>query len=171
MAHGKSQPEAENHITAEGLATDAPWLWYVDDDMQLPRNVLTEMLYASYKSPVVVAHYPCTAKGNDAVHIRNGKFESAGMGCVVVKREVFDQLEKPYFRTDTEYVWDTDHLQPYPVDPSKIRHGGHDVDFFQRLLKIGITPAIIETTCGQYYTDAIKKYGNNTQLSVETWRL
>src|ERR1700678_811304 len=90
MAHGKSQPEAENHITAEGLATDAPWLWYVDDDMQLPRNVLTEMLYAGYKSPVVVAHYPCTAKGNDAVHIRNGKFESAGMGCVLVKREVFD---------------------------------------------------------------------------------
>lgn len=173
MAHGKPQPEAENHVTAEGLASGAPWLWYVDDDMQLPPEVLAEMLYASCKSPVVVAHYPCTKQGNDAVHIRDGKFESAGMGCVLVKREVFDQLKQPYFRTDTQYVWDTDHLQPYPARTDQGRHGGHDVDFFQRLLKLGIEPAIIETRCGQYnlLDTSIKKYGNMTQQTVETWRL
>ncbi len=169
FSHGRPQPDAQNYITEEALKERVDYLWFIDDDMMLPPRILDEMI--DLNADVVVTHYPCTRQGSDALHIRDGVFESAGMGCVLVKRAIFDNLERPYFRADTTYVWDTDHLQPYPAKEDKQYHGLHDVDFFQRLLKAGITPAVTGTTCGQYFTDAIRKYGNKTNITVEEWRM
>lgn len=170
FSHGLPQPDAENHLVDEALKHEPDYIWFIDDDMQLPETMLSDML--ALKQPFVVAHYP-VATNQDALHIRNGKFESAGLGCVLITPEVLQKLSKPYFRCDTVYMWEAEQLTPYPANPDKLYHGLHDVDFMQRMLKLGYEPSIVETQAGQYNVkDAnIRKYGNNTNLTVETWKL
>lgn len=170
FSHGRPQPDAQNYLVEEALKHEPDYLWFIDDDMQLPETMLGDML--ALEQPFVVAHYP-VAKDQDALHIRNGKFESAGMGCVLITPEIIQKLEQPYFRCDTVYIWEAEHLQPYPANPDKLYHGLHDVDFFQRLLTLGYEPAIVETQAGQYnVVEAnIRKYGNHTNQKVEVWHL
>lgn len=171
MSHGLPQPKAQNYITQEALYHHPDYIWYVDDDMHFESRTLEVMLELDVG--VVVADYP-VAKNKPTVHIRDGKFETAGMGCVLIKPEILRRLEEPYFRTDTQYVWEGDHLTPYPVEDKTLqRHGGHDVDFWQRLLKAGVEPAIVKIHAGQYYLidDRIKKWGNNTNQEIELWQL
>lgn len=177
FSHGRPQPEAENHLVEEALKTRNDYIWFVDDDMAFPNKAtLASLVECLTDTDVAVAHYPCSAGGNDAVHIRSGVFESAGMGCVLVNRGVFEKLERPYFRCDTQYMWNGEKLEPSPVPenhtPEKI-HGMHDVDFFQRLIKVGIIPAVSPIKAGQYnlVDGSIKKYGNHTQQNVDTWML
>lgn len=177
FSHGQPQPNAENFIVENALKWQPDVLWILDDDMLLP----PQMLYTCWlkmietQSQVVVAHYP-VARNQDALHIRDGQFESAGMGCVLIRPSAFDVLERPYFRCDTQYTWDGEKLVPGPVpdnhEPQSV-HGLHDVDFFQRLLKGGITPAIVDLKAGQYnlLDINIRKIGNHTNQTVEEWHL
>lgn len=171
FAHGLPQPDAENHIIEEALKLEPDHIWILDDDIEIPRGVLYEML--NKKADLVVSNYPCSAHGNPVVHIREGRFESAGMGCVLVKPVVFEKLERPYFRTNVQYVWNGQELSAELVRPEQPAHGLHDVDWFQRLLKVGIEPIITETNCGQYriINAPYRTHGNNTNLDLEIWRL
>lgn len=174
IASGLPQPDAENDIVERALAWEPDYMIILDDDMALPINIFHDMfeMMEFTKAPAVVAHYP-VAVNQDALHIRHGVFESAGMGICLLKPEVFDKLERPYFRTDTTYVWQTDHLQPYPAQPDKDYHGLFDVDFWQRLIKAGVQPAIANVKCGQYnvVNAPYRKIGNNTNLTIEKWEL
>jgi hypothetical protein len=174
FSHGLPQPEAENRAVAQALDWHPDAIWLIDDDMHFPPGLLPEMLEHLQLGTidVVVAHYP-VARTLDALHIRDGVFESAGMGCVLITPETFSVLEKPYFRADTTYQWDNEKLVPQPVRQDAMYHGLHDVDFFQRLIKAGVKPKITETYAGQYnlLTTQLHKNGNNTQQEVETWIL
>lgn len=179
FSHGRAQPDAQNYITEEALKLKPEYILYFDDDVALFSNkIVYELLAALRSNPdrkVAVADYPCTKHGSSVVHIRNGKFESAGMGIVLVRPEVFDKLERPFFRCDTQYTWDGEQLEANPVPPNHepgMVHGLHDVDWFQRLLKVGVEPVIINSKCGQYnlIDNNIKKYGNMTFQNIETWR-
>ena|ERR1035437_2639242 len=171
FSHGRPQPEAQNYITDEALALKPSHILYIDDDMQIPPGVLMESLKKN--ADVVVAHYPCTHHGSDALHIRDNVFESAGLGWMLIKAHIFDKLTKPYFRTDVQYVWNGQELAEEPVREGQDRHGGQDVYFSQQLVKAAITPAVIDTKLGQYsiINNPYRKYGNSTQLEVENWIL
>lgn len=168
FSHGLPQPDAQNHLVEEALKINPDYIWFVDDDMQIPETMLYDML--ALEQPFVVAHYP-VARNADALHIRDGVFESAGMGCVLVTPEIIKKL-KPYFRCDTVYIWEGV-LKPYPARQDVEAHGNHDVDFFQRLIKLGYIPAIVETQAGQYNVldGNIRKHGNHTNQTVEVWHL
>lgn len=172
FSHGRGQPEAQNYITEEALKlTGLDYICYIDDDMAIPEHVLDEMM--GKDADVVTAAYPCTAHGSNALHIRDGKFESTGLGCVLLKPHVFKKLDKPYFRCDVDYTWNGEELESTPSREGVSRHGGHDVFFSQQLVKAGIIPSVIDTKLGQYNitNNSYRKYGNETQLNIEEWSL
>jgi hypothetical protein len=51
---------------------------------------------------------------------------SCGTGCMLVSRNIFDQIDKPYFRSDRRYDWQTQKWSK--VDPHKV-YGLHDMWF------------------------------------------
>jgi hypothetical protein len=101
-----------NYIVNQFLKTDADWLLMVDSDVVPPVNVL-EMI--NNNVPVCSAHVSTLIDGNivPVGMIKDGdnylhrwehsepglhEVDATGTGCILIRRDVFDSLDKPYFR-------------------------------------------------------------------------
>jgi hypothetical protein len=170
FSHGNPIPDCHNICVEEALKDKPDWIWLCEDDNQYPQGILKELM--EQDADVAVADYPVRGS-NHSVTKRHGEIQYAGLGCVLVKPWVFSKLEKPYFRTDTEYVLTDEGLTPTPATMGN--HGLHDVDWWQRVIMIPhIDIQIIDMTAGHYYLKKpeLPKFGNNTALEyvVEEWK-
>ena len=132
-------PDAQNIITRSFLASDYDYLLLLDDDQW---GHTKEMLECLIDADTYVAtiktysrHYPyCCALANRLengflIPLENGhgyqECDLTGFPMTLIRRDTFEKLEEPYFRTyssGTDRNWDS------------------DVDFFNRLAKVGIKP-------------------------------
>ncbi len=149
------------------------YIWLVEDDMQLPRGILQELIESD--ADVAIADYPVHKNLPTVKRDMYGEFLSAGLGCVLIKPHVFEKLERPWFRTDTQYIGAELSPQPVRSKPEEV-HGLQDTDFWVRVRQIpNITIKVIETKIGQYnlVEPKLPKHGNHTgeQYVVETWTL
>ena len=110
---------ARNQIVKEFLKTDADFLFMIDDDVIPPRNALEKLLFDD--KDIVSGVYPAHTKDVDGrpqppapLAIRDGepvhgsgleKVDWGGAGCLLVKREVFEAIDKPWF----EFEFTEDH--------------------------------------------------------------
>ncbi len=163
---------ARNGIVDEFLATDCDILFSIDSDIVPPRHVLDlitmhgdKWLAAgapypifmaqageAYRQVTITAYKALPCGPNDKPRIApcsipdEGTDFVAGLatGCLMIKREVFERLEKPYF----EFKFDPETRQPIE---------GEDIGFCLKLHKLGI----------QFFTDysmVCKHYKNNLDL-------
>jgi hypothetical protein len=138
-SHGRKVPDCLNVPTKQALKVKGnTHFWYVDDDMILPRGVLTSLLEANKHA--IVCDYPCTITMGAVLYDREGRAYFGGNGCLLVKREVLEDLKDPIWRSDigwqiryhndfVEFVAGTD-------NPDKV-YGRHDVHFGLRLYAKG----------------------------------
>ena len=168
FSHGNPIPDCHNIIVEEALKDKPDYIWMVEDDQQLPHGILKELMEAN--ADVAVADYPVRVSKHSVTYM-HGDFQYGGLGCVLIKPEVFEKLGKPYFRTDTEYVMSDEGLSPTPTVMGN--HGLHDVDFYQRCIELSLDIQVIEMTAGHYYLKepSLPKFGNNTALEykVDLW--
>lgn len=164
---------ARNGIVEDFLATDCDVMWTLDSDIVPPRHVLDLLTMHGDKWQVAGAPYPIfmaqpgesqrqivvTAyKAIDphpetkhprlapcAVPNEGTEFvDGLATGCLLIKREVFEKLEKPYF----EFKYD-------PITRQPIQ--GEDIGFCLKMHRLGI----------QFFTDfgmVCKHYKNNLDL-------
>ena len=113
--HGQSPAKSRNIIIEQALANDCTHIFFMDDDMAMPPDTLLKLL-AHDKDVVtglyLMRSYPHFPVIFDAAydngfnrHIfleghQNGliRVTNCGLGCVLIKIEVFQKLEKPYVR-------------------------------------------------------------------------
>jgi len=112
--------QAREEIARSFLNSDCTHLLMVDSDIVMPPDTLPKML--AVDAPVVVAKYAEKGKmeasyhcyhhsqvpfrRDEKVEVRPGERRELkdidpmlfGLGCVLVKREVFEKLEEPYFK-------------------------------------------------------------------------
>jgi len=156
------------------LALDDPTITHiflVEDDMVLPNHILKDML--EMDKAVVTVNYPTSSKGDCAILTVKDRIVYAGTGCTLVKREVFDELKKPYFRTDI--MWSPRNMGNY-IKFIGIKHdtnsgyGLHDVNFFINLYKLNIPVHKLDYTVGQRKLIALGKAGTNDGAhNIELW--
>lgn len=164
---------SRNGIVEEFLATDCDILWQVDSDVVPPRHVLDLITMHGDKWQAAGAPYPIfmaqpgeaqrqivvTAYKAIEPHPETKKprlapcptpeegtefVDGLATGCLMVKREVFEKLELPYF----EFKYDEKTRQPIL---------GEDIGFCLKLHRLGI----------QFFTDygmVCKHYKNNLDL-------
>jgi hypothetical protein len=164
---------ARNGIVEDFLATDCDVMWSIDSDIVPPRHVLDLLTMHGDKWQVAGAPYPIfmaqpgeaqrqivvTAYKAIAPHPESGKprlapcgvpeegaefVDGLATGCLMVKREVFEKLEKPYF----EFKYDAETRQPIE---------GEDIGFCLKMHKLGI----------KFFTDysmVCKHYKNSLDL-------
>lgn len=143
FAHRKPIPDCFELPVEQALADeDITHLWIVEDDMILPDNLLVDMLGAMREkdAQVMTCDYPVTKDGKGAVLKVGGEVVYCGTGCLLVKREVFDILKPPYFRSDIRWsplnYGKTVKLQGSMYGDEG--YGLHDVTFGIKLYRAGI---------------------------------
>lgn len=162
FAHGLSIPECFTVPLNRALKGDFTHIWFCEDDQMLPEETLSALLLMD--APVATMDYPVSSKGQGAVFSdKAGRVIFTGTGCLLVKREVFDALKPPYFRTDIKWAvqnyGDFIRMTANQI-PNVDGYGLHDVTFGVKLWKAGI-PISVAGTIGQRKLKALGKAGSN----------
>lgn len=169
FAHGLKIPDAHNKCLTDALADpEIAHIWFVEEDMQLPKGILDELIATN--ALFAAADYPVQDTESCIQRIGNEGILRVGHGCTLYKRELFDIIE-PMFQTKYSYTL-PDLISSELTYPDN-QWGGQDLDFCIRLKREhGIEATVIDTTAGQY---RVVKYGhhdnNKGYHEVEVWRL
>ena len=171
FSHKRPIPECFEIPTNQALADESiTHLLFVEDDMIIPDGTFWGML--AEDKPVVTCDYPVTKEGKGAVFYDPAKtVVFCGTGCLLVKREVFEKLKAPYFRTDVRWTplnyGKTIKLVGVPNTDGG--YGLHDVTFGIRLLKAGV-PIHVYGKLGQRKLVELGKSGTNDGAhKIESW--
>lgn len=176
MTHGLPIPDCLNEGVAQALRLYPDYILTIEDDMQLPLGIVQSLIDANVD--IAISDYPVREYMHCVIQNKD-RIACAGFGCTLIRREVFDVLDEPYFSDEREYKLDkrTLELEPRPTTFTKEqRYGLHDVDFYYRTQALGLTHKVITAyQAGQYFLESPKlpKDGNLTGLEykVATWRL
>jgi len=172
FSHGKPIPDCFETPTKEALKDPTiTHLWFVEDDMILRPDTLQKLL--DEDANAVTADYPVTKDGRGSVFYDKGRnVVFCGTGCLLVRKEVFKSLKRPYF-TD-KIRWN---LLNYgeSIKMTGIYgdtgYGTHDITFAIKLWNTGVKVKVIKQKLGQRKLVALGKTGsNNGAHNIEIWR-
>lgn len=138
--------------------------------MVIPPDVVFEMVGAD--KAVVAADYPVNKDGRGSIFKIKNQVIFCGTGCLLVKREVFDELKKPIFRTDIRWTMknfgDFIKMSSYVVEEEG--YGLHDINFCMALYEKGIPIHDIKIPMSQRKLLALGKAGSNDGAhQIEIW--
>lgn len=173
FAHGKPIPKCfESPVNKALCDFDNTHVLILEDDMILHQNAIWEALDAD--KDVVVYDYPITKNGRGSVfRDGTGKVIYSGTGFMLIKREVFDKLKAPYFRSDLGWnvYRDNESLRFVAREMAKDDgYGLHDITFGMKLQRAGIEITVLDKTLGQRKLIALGKAGTNDGAHhIENW--
>lgn len=170
--HDDPIPDAQNNVTDKALARNPQWIWYVEEDIVPPFKALNKMVKFSMNEniPVVSAWYGLDGGLHTYEKANDGTLLFSGLGCLLVNVDVFRQLEKPYFSTDTTWTADLHNAKLIRCHDRglSINYGKQDIHFWGTLFEHGIKSALINIECMHL---AVAKYGEpNNNNGVHTMR-
>jgi len=139
-------PDSENFLVDQALQDPTvQYLLFVEEDTVMPEHGFVNLVKAN--APIACIDYgvegwSCTARDKTTNEIL-----WCGLGCTLVRREVFEAMEKPYFRTDKSLL-----LNDWPEEkwidvPERKRYGGQDIWFCMEARKRGFTITQVEGEC------------------------
>lgn len=172
FSHKRPIPECFNEPLEKALADkDITDIWFVEDDMIIPPDTLKTMLQADHA--VVTADYPINKEGRGSIFEVKKQVIYCGTGCMLVKREVFNELPKPVFRTNIR--WNIKNFGQYLKMASHHveddGYGLHDINFCMSLYRLNIPIHKIDTVLGQRKLIALGKANtNNGAHQIEEWK-
>lgn len=141
--------QARNNIVEEFLVGDCSHLLFVDADTIPPQNAIEKMLAAdkdiiSAITPIVeyddkrkdsdsngyYKKWNCVNEGDVFVHPNTGilPIKGAGSSCILIKRAVFEKMEKPWYR----FLYKSDEGRDIVV--------GEDIHFMLKAIAAGFKP-------------------------------
>ena len=151
--HDKPIPDCFNYLSEKFLETDAKYAWFVEEDVVPPEGALKKLVdYMETGYDISFINYPLVKfNGEKCYKYFQGHIVWTGLGCTLVKREVFEKLKAPRFMGGYSLVaimsgsaqthWRIE-LRPN----SKVIYGGQDVYFctnaFLSGFKIGVVPNV-----------------------------
>lgn len=133
-------PDGINELVEQALLLeDLTHILFIEEDTVMPQNGFISLIKENADIAFIdyaVNGWSCSAKSDDDTILW------CGLGCTLVKREVFDNLEKPYFRTDkslrlNDYIW---------IDVP-MKYGGQDIWFFVHAREKGFTIKQVSGEC------------------------
>jgi hypothetical protein len=90
-------PDGHNQLVEKALKDDPNYILFVEEDTVMQDGGLEQMMKANADIACIdygVEGWGCVARNHA------GDVLWCGLGCTLVKRDVFEKLSKPYFRTD-----------------------------------------------------------------------
>ena len=170
FSHDLPIPDCDEAIVEKGLATGAEVLLLIEEDVIPPADALERSLALLDEGwDVAAVDYPVGGSGwGCLVRDPKGDIEWCGLGCTLIRREVFEKLARPWFSTDWQYVdfhtgrgWER---HPSPADNAR-RWGGQDIYFCMNVraagFRIGQVPDMV---AGQAFVEQLGLPGTNVGM-------
>lgn len=136
-------PECQNVLVEQALCDSPSHILFVEEDIVIPKGGVKRMIQKYAPIAFIdygVAGWSCRAMKRDNLN----DILWCGLGCTLVRKDVFDVLEKPYFRTDkalrlNDWTW---------IDvPKERQYGGQDIYFFMKARDKGLRPIQVSGEC------------------------
>lgn len=138
-------PDGHNEMAKQALEEGCDWLFLIEEDTVAPDGALQKLLEADSDIACIdygIAGWGCVTRN------QSGEVLWCGLGCTLVKREVFERMTYPYFRADmtlrlNDWTW-----QKLPDDYIKTKqYGSLDIWFCLQARKLGFTITQVEGEC------------------------
>jgi len=168
MAHGLSIPDCFNVPLKRALKDKCDWIWFVEEDMVIPDGTLKSMF--DLNQPIVTVDYADRRTGK-ALALRNTRDEIvfSGMGCLLVKREVFEKMGEPYFIPMVLWKITEDNgnitWEAHP-EIKNTGYGQQDIYFCWKVKKLGYK--ITELPQAKIGHQRLVSKGSDSQSGVDT---
>lgn len=152
--------QRESLIT-QAIEVCSEWVLWLDSDMMFPPTVLMRLLahnedivgcnYMKRSPPFKTVAFTNTSDWENWIPIQYSNelvdAEASGMGCVLMKTELFKELEKPYFE--------------YTYDSTTKNWDGEDFTLFKKFNKLGHTLKIDMNLSNEIYHIGTFAYGRS----------
>lgn len=172
FSHGKPIPQCFEEPTERALREpDITHIWFVEEDMVLPPDTLRQMLEADANA--ITCDYPVTKAGHGSVfRDQGGHIVFCGTGCLLVRRDIFSSLNKPFFTDKVRWTMlNYGEAVKFTGMYADTGYGTHDITFCVKLWNTGVTIQSLDTKLGQRKLISLGKTGsNNGAHKVEVWK-
>ncbi len=145
-------PECQNMLVEQALADGCKFLCFVEEDTVMPDGAMERLLLADADIACIdysVSGYSCITRDKNTDEIL-----WCGLGCTLVKSEVFSKLEKPYFRSDKVLL-----LNSWPViqwiNAGVQAYGGQDIYFCMMAREKGFKIKQVDGECDHLRLEAL----------------
>jgi len=150
-------PECQNFLVEKALKDDPAYFLFLEEDVVMPEGILTKMFLK--EEDIICLDYgvegwSCVTRDS------TGKILWCGLGCTLVKREVFDKLETPFFRSDIELRLNDWQWINSPPD----KYGGQDIYFCCKAREAGFKIGQIEGEARHLKLEQLGQSGINNGL-------
>ena len=141
-------PTAQNQLVLQALEIDPDYIFFIEEDTIPPEDALELLISANADIAFIdygVAGWSCSAKmkGSDEILW-------CGFGCTLVKAEVFEKMEKPWFRTDKSL-----RLNDFQWIDVPMKYGGQDIWFCCKARELGFKIKQVPGECKHMKIDSL----------------
>lgn len=162
----RPMPDCFNQLVRDALAEDAEFIWFVEEDNEAPPGVLKAMLEEDV--PYITLDYHV---GKGVSHIQRdarGEIIWTGLGCTLIKAEVFKALQDPWFEVNKRVSLNTGKIEELDENSIKRGYGGHDVLFGRKLRELSIPMSQLKGWFGRHFRalEIPKREINNGQYTI-----
>ena len=140
FTHDLPIPECDEQVAERALSAGVDALWFVEEDVIPPAVALAVSLHMLDDFDIVAVDYPVGSidqKWGCLVRDDEGDILWCGLGCTLIRREVFDRLDRPWFTSDWRYVKRGDRWERVAVEPDAPRWGQQDIHFCMEARRAG----------------------------------
>ena len=162
MVMGSEIASQRQQLATEALSTECTHILWLDSDMRFPNITLEALL--SHDKDIVACNYSTRVEPHIPVAFTSkhdmgerlsadvglNKVAAVGMGCMLVKRNVFESMSLPYFGVE----WNQDYTSLIGEDlyfANKADLAGYDIwidsDLSNRIAHIGTRAYTLEGDC------------------------
>lgn len=157
---GLSIPDCHNQLTEEALAINPDYILFLEEDTVPPQGALLSMFRAMSGAKADISFIDYAVNGwACSVKDSEGNILWCGVGCTLVKADVFKKLEKPYFRNDKSLSLNQDTYFQWLDIPNK--YGGQDIWFCCKAREAGFKIVQAEGECKHMRIDSLGIAGVN----------
>lgn len=146
---GLPMPDCFNNGIEQAIDSGADYIWMVEEDNGCPDQVLNKMLKED--KDIITIEYGVAGGASHVQRDAGGELIWCGIGCTLIKREVFESVPKPWFRVDMKRDHATGEWSKWPDHQIPKKFGGHDVWFFTQARQLGFKIDILADVKGSHF--------------------